>query len=239
MVRKLKAIKLKEMVDEYLQHITPMSDEQAEALAAIELEADINKKLDSLALSDKLRYFVFDGFDKSKYPTSITTKLYHYNVSKFCKEINKNGEIVKLYGIEKGFLFWGMSGIGKSVLMGRLAKNLVEQHNVPCKWIDCVKFGVEITRLKQTFGDIQGYLLPYINIDNLFLDDVSNDKITKEGVEAMGTLIHLRDGKLGKTTFATANSDINHLAGKLGVPTASRIKGMCKIIKIESETDWR
>lgn len=232
-------VKFKDIVQDYLESVTPISDEEAKTAEAAELKASIDMKLSGLDLSDKLRYFVFDGFDKSKYHISLTKKLYWYNVSGFCKEIKKNDVTIKLYGTKKGFFFWGMSGIGKSVLMGRLAKNLTEQHNVPCKWIDCVKFGVEITRLKLNFGNIYAYLLPYINIENLFMDDITNDKITKEGVEALGTLVHLRDGKLGKTTFATANSDINHLATKLGVPTASRIKGMCEFIKVESETDWR
>jgi DNA replication protein DnaC len=77
-----------------------------------------------------------------------------------------------------------------------------------------------------------GILRKYSKIKNLYFDDIGSEKTTEYVRASLYLLINRRADQIKTRTMITSNLSLNKIANQHGERIASRIAGMCKIIKL-------
>lgn len=131
-----------------------------------------------------------------------------------------------------GLYIYGSCGTGKTYALYALYRNCVLLQ-FPC----CIENTVELLRLFKRDFKYENesnfeYYLGYKGL--LFIDDIGAEKNTEFVDETLYHLINTRNEKM-LPTFFTSNLSLKELAKKNGDRLASRIAGMCEIIKLEGE----
>lgn len=201
-----------------------VSDEEAVIIDAREREAALALRIDALGIPAEVRHYTEDGvFDAGKYDKAQYVQI----IGRF-----------KSFPV-KGWYIYGKCGIGKSVLMGRIAVNLVRITGNSGMWLDVVILDAEIETLWKGFKSFYGVIKRYVDVPLLFIDDITRIEISKKTEEVLAKIIHLRDNAGDKFTMMTGNGNMYAVNRKYGAPIESRICKMCDVIELIGDVDWR
>jgi len=148
----------------------------------------------------------------------------------------------------KGYFFTGGAGTGKTMFACICAKRIytkdenkrwvnnisqIPEHT--CKFVSVPEFLMEIQdtfNTEQLADDVISY---YANASYLILDDLGAEKATEWAIQMLYVLIDRRERMGNNKIIITSNYTLDEIAGKLSDRIASRISGMCEIIKFRGK----
>jgi DNA replication protein DnaC len=141
--------------------------------------------------------------------------------------------------LNKGILFTGIQGTGKSILMEAFCKTLHKVQNWPVKEVDALELqrayrrgGSDMTHMEDMISDSQ-----MLYIDDISEEvDISNNYGTKVfiGYELL-SIRHRKWFKKGFLTFATSNASTEDLGEKYGDRIESRIPEMFNVFALQGD----
>jgi DNA replication protein DnaC len=149
---------------------------------------------------------------------------------------------------EKGLLFVGPTGVGKTHLLVAMAKELTEHHLASCAFVD---FSMFLDRRKDEFARkmTDEETARVLNADVLLLDDIGVARMSDFAKEVLVKIINERYNRrlpLVTTTnlpfTASENprlsetsrpSEIVGLGDQIGVRAFSRLSEMCRVLSID------
>jgi len=140
---------------------------------------------------------------------------------------------------DKGLLFWGEAGVGKSYAMAAIIKEIIRKN--PTSDIGRIAFEMICLKIRDTYK--QGsksteleVIKPLIAVDTLFIEDVGTTVSVGESESdfSLRTFLVLLDSRLEncRRTFVTTNKSIEELAKSFDSRIASRLQQMCEIIHL-------
>jgi DNA replication protein DnaC len=148
---------------------------------------------------------------------------------------------------EKGLLFTGTSGVGKTHLLVAMAKQLIENRLISCAFVD---FNMFLDRRKDEFArkTADEETARVLSAELLFLDDIGVSRITDFAAEVLSKIINERYNRrlpIVATTnlpfTASENArllDTGGLGDRIGARAFSRLSEMCRVLTIDGE-DFR
>lgn len=148
--------------------------------------------------------------------------------------------------IERGLLFMGTVGVGKTHLSVAILRELVEKKGVPCLFYE---FGALLKDIQNAYNPISQtselkVLGPIFEAEVLVLDELGASKPTDWVRDTMMQIINARYNEKKLTIFTTNYSDERRslkdetLEERIGVRLRSRLYEMCKTVIMEGE-DYR
>ena len=147
--------------------------------------------------------------------------------------------------VERGLLFMGPVGTGKTHLSAAILRGLVEK-GVPCLFYE---FGALLKEIQNSYNPVSqaselSVLAPVYETEVLVLDELGASKPTDWVRDTMMQVIGTRYNERKLTIFTTNYLDTRHspaeetLEDRVGVRLRSRLYEMCKTVIIEGE-DYR
>ena len=154
--------------------------------------------------------------------------------------------LVRTYpAVERGLLFMGTVGVGKTHLAVSILKGLIEQR------IDCLFYesGALLKSIQDSYNSISQtselkLLQPIFDAEVLVLDEIGASKPTDWVRDTMANIINTRYNDKKLTIFTTNYLDERHvereetLEDRIGVRLRSRLFEMCKTVPLGGE-DFR
>jgi DNA replication protein DnaC len=148
--------------------------------------------------------------------------------------------------VERGLLFMGACGVGKTHLSVSILRDLIEKKGVSCLFYE---FGSLLKEIQNSYNPISQtseliVLAPLIETEVLVLDELGASKPTDWVRDTMRQVINTRYNDRKLTIFTTNYLDERHterdviLEDRIGVRLRSRLFEMCKTVRIEGE-DYR
>ncbi len=148
-------------------------------------------------------------------------------------------------GVERGLLFMGPVGVGKTHLSVAILQGLIES-GVPCSFYE---FGSLLKEIQDSYNPISKsselkVLAPVYQADVLVLDELGASKPTDWVRDTMMQIINTRYNDRRLTIFTTNYLDTRRtpadetLEDRIGVRLRSRLYEMCKTVMLEGE-DYR
>lgn len=144
----------------------------------------------------------------------------------------------------KGIYLHGDAGRGKSFLAAAILRNLIDRAGNTGLLNNCIRFqGTSelICEIRATFAgkaaetDID-IIDRYSSYDMLVLDDLGVNKPSEFVVQTFDMIIDFRyKTQRTKKTIITSNLSLDELSAKYDDRIASRIAGMCEVLKIGGE----
>ena len=147
--------------------------------------------------------------------------------------------------IERGLLFMGTVGVGKTHLSVAIMRGLVEK-GVPCLFYE---FGTLLKEIQDSYNSVSnttelGVLAPIYQAEVLVLDELGASKPTDWVRDTMMNVIGKRYNDKKLTIFTTNYSDARRnpadetLEDRIGVRLRSRLYEMCRTVELDGE-DYR
>lgn len=171
----------------------------------------IEKAFKTAQASPKFRERTFAAFESEKTNSGPAA---------FASRYFPNGE---------GILFYGPCGVGKTHLASAIANKYAE--NINFLFVSCPELLNKIRRGFDSGADLEA-LEAAKTVPFLILDDIGAEKPTEWVRETLYILVDYRSEHKLSTVFTT-NCSPNELADRLGDRIASRIIGMCQVIKMD------
>ena len=144
-------------------------------------------------------------------------------------------ELVK-QGIEESMFITGASGVGKTVLMAGIIKEILRDKDKKVKWISYPGFIMELQSMfrKENDGATPFNIAEEIATfpGTLAIDDIGAEKITAFVQQITYYIINYREQEM-LHTIITSNFSLNQIDEQIDTRISSRIGGMCKVIKIQ------
>ncbi len=148
--------------------------------------------------------------------------------------------------VDRGLLFMGTCGVGKTHLSVAILRELIEKKGVSCLFYE---FGTLLKEIQNSYNPISQtseltVLMPVIEAEVLVLDELGASKPTDWVRDTMMHVINTRYNDRRLTIFTTNYSDGRRaerdeiLEDRIGVRLRSRLFEMCKTVQIEGE-DYR
>jgi DNA replication protein DnaC len=148
--------------------------------------------------------------------------------------------------VERGFLFMGTCGVGKTHLSVAILRELIEKRGVPCLFYE---FSSLLKEIQNSYNPISQtseltVLSPVIEAEVLVLDELGATKPTDWVHDTMMQVINARYNGRKLTIFTTNYTDTRRqpseetLEDRIGARLRSRLYEMCKTVVIEGE-DYR
>ena len=148
--------------------------------------------------------------------------------------------------VERGLLFMGPVGVGKTHLTVAIIRDLLLQKGVNCLFYE---FGALLKEIQNSYSSISqtselSVLAPVFEADVLVLDEIGASKPTDWVRDTMMHIINTRYNEKKLTIFTTNYLDARPkerdetLEDRIGVRLRSRLYEMCKTILIDGE-DYR
>ena len=135
---------------------------------------------------------------------------------------------------QNGIFLYGPSGTGKTHLASATMRVLIEK-GVDCQYLTCPELLVRLRRsLEPSQFSLEEEILAYCSSSVLILDDLGVGHITDWVCQVLHLLLDRRDRFL-KPMILISNLPLDRLGLLLGDPIASRIAGMCRIVRMEGE----
>jgi DNA replication protein DnaC len=147
--------------------------------------------------------------------------------------------------VDRGLLFMGGVGIGKTHLAVAILKSLTEK-GVPCLFYE---FGSLLKEIQDSYNPVSQtselkVLSPVLNVEVLVLDELGASKPTEWVRDTMMYIINSRYNDKKLTIFTTNYNDEQRkereesLEDRIGVRLRSRLYEMCRTVKIDGD-DYR
>jgi DNA replication protein DnaC len=147
--------------------------------------------------------------------------------------------------VERGLLFMGSVGVGKTHLAVSILKGLTER-GFSCRFCD---FGSLLKEIQDSYNTNTqtselGVLAPVLNAEVLVLDELGSSKPTDWVRDTMAHIINTRYNSKKLTIFTTNYADERPGDGKeiledrIGVRLRSRLYEMCKTVTMDGK-DYR
>lgn len=135
----------------------------------------------------------------------------------------------------RGILFFGSNGVGKSMLSSLILKEAY-RHRYICKRITFSSYINEYTRMwnakPQERDTLEGDFYYYIKgVDLLVLEEVGKELDTKLSVTVLEDLLRYREER-GLTTILCTNLKPKELFSQYGASVQSLLQGMCLPVKM-------
>ncbi len=139
----------------------------------------------------------------------------------------------------KGLLFWGEEGRGKSYAMAAIIKEMIKK-NPDCS-IRRIGFEMICLKIRDTYRQNSqttelDIIKPLMIVENLFIEDVGTTVSVNESESdfSLRTFLVLLDSRLEncKRTFVTTNKSIEELAKSFDSRIASRLQQLCEVIHL-------
>jgi DNA replication protein DnaC len=176
---------------------------------------------------------------QSYYPSDA--KLTQQNAFKFSKTL-----AWEYPAVERGVLFTGPVGVGKTHLGVAIIRELIEKKSVACLFY---QFGALLKEIQNSYNPISQtselkVLEPVFNADVLVLDELGASKPTDWVRDTMMQIINTRYNDKKLTIFTTNYLDVRRsdkeetLEDRIGTRLRSRLYEMCKAISIDGD-DYR
>ncbi len=148
--------------------------------------------------------------------------------------------------VDRGLLFMGPVGVGKTHLSVAIMRDLVEKKGIPCLFYE---FGSLLKEIQNSYNPISQtselkVLAPVFEAEVLVLDELGASKPTDWVRDTMMQIINARYNDKKLTIFTTNYLDGRRterdetLEDRIGVRLRSRLFEMCKTVHIEGE-DYR
>jgi DNA replication protein DnaC len=160
---------------------------------------------------------------------------------------NYTYRLVREYPLaDRGLLFMGTCGVGKTHLSVAILRELIEKKGAPCLFYE---FGSLLKEIQNSYNPISQtselkVLAPVIETGVLVLDELGATKPTDWVKDTMMHIINTRYNNRKLTIFTTNYLDGRHterdeiLEDRIGVRLRSRLFEMCQTVQIEGE-DYR
>jgi len=137
--------------------------------------------------------------------------------------------------VERGLLFHGQPGVGKTHLATAILKDCIRRKNAHGKFYETSEL---LRLLRETYGtgtrvNEMDILRPVMEAELLVLDDLGQEKTSDWVQETLGLLINTRYASRRPTIFTTNLvdsadvTDPNSIAYRVGLRTRSRLLEMC------------
>ena len=147
---------------------------------------------------------------------------------------------------DRGLLFMGTCGVGKTHLSVAILRELIEKKGVPCLFYE---FSSLLKEIQNSYNPVSQtseltVLSPVIEAQVLVLDELGATKPTDWVRDTMMQIINARYNEKKLTIFTTNYTDTRRapaeetLEDRIGVRLRSRLYEMCKTIVVEGE-DYR
>jgi DNA replication protein DnaC len=147
--------------------------------------------------------------------------------------------------IDRGLLFMGTVGVGKTHLSVAILRGLIEK-GVPCIFYE---FGALLKEIQESYNSLSQtselkVLAPVFEAEVLVLDELGASKTTDWVRDTMMQIIGTRYNERKLTIFTTNYFDERHserdeaLEDRIGVRLRSRLYEMCRTVVLEGE-DFR
>lgn len=155
--------------------------------------------------------------------------------------------LARMYpAVDRGLIFMGPVGVGKTHLAVAIIRDLVEKKGIPCLFYE---FGSLLKEIQNSYNPISQtselkVLAPVFEADVLVLDELGASKPTDWVRDTMMQIINTRYNDKKLTIFTTNYLDGRRREGdetledRIGVRLRSRLYEMCKTVQIEGE-DYR
>ena len=155
------------------------------------------------------------------------------------KNLRISKEYVGKHELGQGLFFTGPNGTGKTHLAVAILRELSLKGEL--HWF-FVKTPYLLMRIRQVFkkesSDSEESLIDqFIDYDYLVIDELGVEKITDWSLQTLYLIIDGRSDCL-KSTIITSNLSLQGIEEKIDPRIASRIVGMSKVVRFESD-DWR
>jgi DNA replication protein DnaC len=148
--------------------------------------------------------------------------------------------------VDRGILFMGPCGVGKTHLSVAVLRELSEKKGVPCLFYE---FGSLLKEIQNSYNAVSQtsemkVLAPILEADVLVLDELGATKPTDWVRDTMTQVINARYNDKRLTIFTTNYHDRPYnqteetLADRIGERLRSRLYEMCRTVGIEGE-DYR
>jgi DNA replication protein DnaC len=148
--------------------------------------------------------------------------------------------------VERGLLFMGSVGVGKTHLTVAIIRDLLEQKGVNCLFYE---FGALLKEIQNSYNPVSKtseltVLSPVFEAEVLVLDEIGASKPTDWVRDTMMHIINTRYNEKKLTIFTTnyldkrKNERDETLEDRIGARLRSRLYEMCKTVHIEGE-DYR
>jgi DNA replication protein DnaC len=148
--------------------------------------------------------------------------------------------------VDRGLLFMGTCGVGKTHLSVAILRELIEKKGVSCLFYE---FGSLLKEIQNSYNPVSQtselrVLTPVIEAEVLVLDELGASKPTDWVRDTMMHVINTRYNNRKLTIFTTNYLDRRSierdeiLEDRIGVRLRSRLFEMCKTVQIEGE-DYR
>jgi DNA replication protein DnaC len=148
--------------------------------------------------------------------------------------------------VERGLLFMGPVGVGKTHLSVAILRDLIEKKGIPCLFYE---FGALLKEIQNSYNPVSQtselkVLAPVFEAEVLVLDELGASKPTDWVRDTMMQIINARYNDKKLTIFTTNYLDGRRterdetLEDRIGVRLRSRLFEMCKTVQIEGE-DYR
>ncbi|HEX8137846.1 MAG TPA: ATP-binding protein [Pyrinomonadaceae bacterium] len=148
--------------------------------------------------------------------------------------------------VNRGILFMGPVGVGKTHLSVAIVRELIEKKNIGCLFYE---FGTLLKEIQNSYNPVSQtselkVLAPVFEAEVLVLDELGASKPTDWVRDTMMQIINTRYNDKKLTIFTTNYLDGRRterdetLEDRIGVRLRSRLYEMCRTIQIEGE-DYR
>lgn len=138
-------------------------------------------------------------------------------------------------GIEQSMFITGASGVGKTVLMAGIIKELLRDKDNKVEWISYPGFIMELQSMygkkdnEETPFEIAEKIATYPG--TLCIDDIGAEKMTAFVQQITYYIINYREQEV-LHTLITSNFSLQQIDEQIDTRISSRLGGMCKIIKL-------
>lgn len=143
-------------------------------------------------------------------------------------------DIVK-QGLEESMFITGGAGVGKTVLMAGIVKEILKTKKREVKWISYPSF---IMELQSSFRRNDNDVTPFEVSEEiasfpgtLAIDDIGAEKMTAFVQQITYYIINHREQEM-LHTLITSNFSLQQIDEQIDTRISSRIGGMCKIVKL-------
>jgi DNA replication protein DnaC len=148
--------------------------------------------------------------------------------------------------VERGLLFTGPVGVGKTHLAVAVLRELIEKKGAHCMFYES---GALLREIQSSYNPVSGtsaseVLAPVFGAEVLVLDELGASKPTDWSLDTMTQIINARYNDRRLTLFTTNYGDVRRhpaeetLEDRVGARLRSRLYEMCRTIVVEGE-DYR